>query len=132
MTLCGNHTARCVCKHNELYGGSLGKGTFNRIRCKLISTISYCSGGSRISRRGGVHPLGAGVHPLGVGVDLRCGHFSVKMYAKTKELGPIGGACAGHAPLDPPMYCHQCIQHNPDHELDIIVQSTQILFVITC
>ena len=32
------------------------------------------------------------------GVDLRCGHFLVKMYAKMKELGPIGGACAGHAP----------------------------------
>ena len=32
--------------------------------------------------------------------------------------------------------CHivtcQCIQHNPDHALDIIVQSTQVLFVITC
>ena len=27
--------------------------------------------------------------PVG-GMDLRCGHFSVKMYAKTKELGPIG------------------------------------------
>ena len=25
------------------------------------------------------------------------------MYAKTKELGPIGGACAGHAPPDLPM-----------------------------
>ena len=55
------------------------------------------SGGSRISHRGGVHPLGRGV-------DLRHGHFSVKMYVKTKELGPIGGACAGHAPLDPPMH----------------------------
>ena len=39
----------------------------------------------------------------GGGVHLRHGHFSVKMYVKTKELGPIGGACAGHAPLDPPM-----------------------------
>ena len=46
--------------------------------------IIQCSGGSRISRRGGV--------------DLRRGHFSVKMYVKMKELGPIGGACAGHAP----------------------------------
>ena len=34
-------------------------------------------------------PVG-GVDPLG-GVDLRRGHFSVKMYVKTKELGPIGG-----------------------------------------
>ena len=28
------------------------------------------------------------------GMDLQCGHFSSKMYAKTKELGPVGGACA--------------------------------------
>ena len=47
---------------------------------------------------GGVHPLGAGVDPLGAGVDLRCGHFSVKMYAKTKELGPIGGRAPGTPP----------------------------------
>ena len=30
-------------------------------------------------------PVGGDVHPLGGGVDLRHGHFSVKMYAKTKE-----------------------------------------------
>ena len=55
------------------------------------------SGGSRISCRGGVHPLG--------GVDLRCGCFSVKMYVKMKELGPIGGGVrpARPPPLDPPM-----------------------------
>ena len=47
-------------------------------------------------------PIG-GVHPLGGVMDLRHGHFLVKMYVKMKELGPIGGACAGHAPLDPPM-----------------------------
>ena len=47
--------------------------------------------GSRISRRGGVHSLVGGM-------ELRRGHVLVKMYAKTKELGPIGGACAGHAP----------------------------------
>ena len=38
--------------------------------------------------------------PLGGGVDSQCGCFSVKMYAKTKELGPVvwgGGA------LDPLM-----------------------------
>ena len=33
--------------------------------------------------------------PIRVGVDLRHGCFSVKMYAKMKELGPIGGR---HAP----------------------------------
>ena len=44
-----------------------------------------------------------GCGPIRGGVDLRCGHFSTKMSAKTKELGPVGGACARHAPLDPPM-----------------------------
>ena len=32
-------------------------------------------------------------------MDLRRGHFSVKMYAKMKELGPIGG---GVRPARPP------------------------------
>ena len=50
-----------------------------------------------------MHPLGAGVDLLGVGMDLRCGHFSVKMYAKMKELGPIGGRVPGMPPPDPPM-----------------------------
>ena len=31
-------------------------------------------------------------------MDLQHGHFLAKMYAKTKELGPIGG----HAPGTPP------------------------------
>ena len=35
-------------------------------------------------------PMGGGVDPLG-GVDLRHRRFSAKMYAKMKELGPIGG-----------------------------------------
>ena len=47
-------------------------------------------------------PVG-GRAPVRGGMDLRCGHFSVKMYAKMKELCPGGAACAGHAPLDPPM-----------------------------
>ena len=33
---------------------------------------------------------------------LRCGCFSVKMYAKIKELGPMGGVRPAR-PLDPPM-----------------------------
>ena len=44
-------------------------------------------------------PVGGGREPVRGGVDLQRGHFLVKMYVKTKELGPIGGACAGHAPL---------------------------------
>ena len=31
------------------------------------------------------------------GFGLQCGHFSVKMYAKTKESGPVGGV-RRHAP----------------------------------
>ena len=43
-------------------------------------------------------PVG-GHAPIGGGVDLRCRHFLVKMYAKTKELGPIGGGvCLAHPP----------------------------------
>ena len=44
---------------------------------------------------------GGGRGPIGR-MDFRRRCFSVKMYAKTKELGPVGKACAGH-PLDPPM-----------------------------
>ena len=37
------------------------------------------------------------------GVDPRGGYVTKILYVKTKESGPIGGACAGHAPLNPPM-----------------------------
>ena len=51
------------------------------------------------------------------GVGLQHGHFSVKMYAKTKELGPIGGGVrpARPPPLDPPMkwYCQKILKHLP-------------------
>ena len=46
-------------------------------------------------------PVG-GRAPIRGGVDLRRGHFSVKMYAKMKELGPMGGVRRAR-PLDPPM-----------------------------
>ena len=42
------------------------------------------SGGSRISHWGGS--------------NLQCRCFSVKMYAKMKELDPVGGAHTGSAP----------------------------------
>ena len=42
-----------------------------------------------------------GAEPLG-DTNLQNRHFSVKMYAKMKELDPVGGR-AGGAPLDPPM-----------------------------
>ena len=40
--------------------------------------------------------------PLG-GVDLRCGCFSVKIYVKTEELGPVEGLVTGTAPIVSPM-----------------------------
>ena len=60
--------------------------------------LIYISGGSRISRRGG------GACTCWEGMDLRRGHFLVKMYAKTKELGPIGRGVRRARPLDLPMY----------------------------
>ena len=56
------------------------------------SVMVKINGGSRISRRGGVHPLGGAW-------TSNVGRFSVKMYAKMKELGPIGG---GVRPARPP------------------------------
>ena len=41
---------------------------------------------------------------VGGGVDSRGSYVSKILYVKTKELGPLGGACAGRAPLDPPMF----------------------------
>ena len=67
-------------------GGWMGGGEPPHSLINFTGSIQT-SGGSRIS--------------VG-GVDLRRGHFSVKMYAKTKELGPIGGVRRAR-PLDPPM-----------------------------
>ena len=36
--------------------------------------------------------------PFCGGFGLQCGHFSVKMYAKMKELGPVGGVCRHASP----------------------------------
>ena len=58
-------------------------------------------------------------------MDLRRGHFLVKMYAKTKELGPIGRACAGHAPLDPPMLCNTMYNSN-------VIPRAVSLYLISC
>ena len=69
-----------------------------------VNTVHYTvqnRAGSRISRGG------AWTHFWG-GFGLRRGHFSVKMYGKMKELGPVGGVCR-HASLDPPMQKVKCI-----------------------
>ena len=54
------------------------------------------SGGSRISRRGGVDLVGGGV-------DSRGGYVSKILYVKTKELGPF--------PLVAPMGMHKKVSH---------------------
>ena len=54
------------------------------------------SGGSGIFRWGGAEPLG--------GTNLRRGCFLAKMYAKLKELDPVGG---GGAPAAPPPWIRQ-------------------------
>ena len=54
-----------------------------------------CSGLITVADPG--FPVGGGVDPLG-GVDLRHGCFLAKMYAKTKELGPVGGRVPGTPP----------------------------------
>ena len=74
---------------------------FNNFSCYFTSKMGVVP----ISVADPGFPVG-GVHPLGGGMDLRRGHFSVKMYAKTKELGPIGGGVrlARPPPPDPPMH----------------------------
>ena len=62
---------------------------------------------SHLSRHTGPDPgfsVGGGRGPIlgGGGVGLQRGLFSVKMYAKTKELGPVGGRAPAR-PLDLPM-----------------------------
>ena len=82
-------------------------------------------------------PLGGGG-----GTNLQRVHFSAKTYAKTKEMDPVGGACASGAPLDPPMYpfykrteCHHrkvllhsfiCLQLS--HTEDIVLISSIDLY----
>ena len=60
----------------------------------FISRVLLYSGGSRISCLGGHCPVGGGG-----GANLRHVHFLAKMYAKMKEIDPVGG---GGAPAAPP------------------------------
>ena len=55
----------------------------------LHQELNLCSGRSRMSHRW---------HGPNGGVDLQCGCFLVKMFAKMKELGPV----EGRAPETPP------------------------------
>ena len=69
------------------------------LRLPFLLLLTHTSGGSKISRR-------RGVDLVGEGVDSRGSYISKILYVKTKELGPLGGARAGRAPLDPPMHTH--------------------------
>ena len=59
-----------------------------------------------------------GVHPWG-GVDLRCRHFSVKMYAKMKKLGPIGEGVCPARPPDLPMVLYGQFMKSIFHTIDV-------------
>ena len=87
--------------------GKLNRNTITNIKAHLFS------GGSRISRRGGV--------------DLRRWHFSVKMYAKTKEFGPIGG---GMHPVRP-RQIRQCYSMDTETE-DSELNSLRAIAVFLC
>ena len=57
----------------------------------FVEITTHLRARSRIFHRGGMDPFWGDF-------GLQHGHFSVKMYAKTKELGPVGG----HVPAHPP------------------------------
>ena len=84
------------CQCRRIYMCNLPRQLYTFYRGRYDSCETVISGGSRISRRGGRAPV------RGV-IDLWRGHFSVKMYAKMKELGPMGGRMPGTPLLDPPM-----------------------------
>ena len=46
---------------------------------------------------------GGGIDLVGEGVDSWGSYVSKILYVEMKESGPLSGACAGHATLDPPM-----------------------------
>ena len=92
----------------------------------LHHKMSQTSGGSRISRWGG------GADPLG-GANLRCVHFLVKTYAKTKEMDPVGGRTGG-APPDPPMQTVKIKvnRHTNIYLLMKLFKINQFIFIFSC
>ena len=68
--------------------------------------------------------------PFWGGFGLQRGHFSVKMYAKTKELGPVGGV-RRHAPLDPPMLSLSDPPQYYNLHLDYVYMTCFNLFIVS-
>ena len=62
--------------------------------------MEYNAFNSKLQHKAGPDPgfsVGGAWTHFGGGVGLQRGHFSVKMYAKMKELGSVGGV-RRHAP----------------------------------
>ena len=74
-------------------------------------------------------PVGGGRAPVRRGVDLRRGHFLVKMYAKMKELGPIGGGVRRARPLDPPMITYQRFNYLIVNDTDLVSVGSSIFIL---
>ena len=65
-----------------------------------------------------------------------CGHSTTLEFCRNRIYSHYGITYSTELGVNSPRPCHivtyQCIQHNPDQALDIIVQSTQVLFVMMC
>ena len=65
--------------------------------------------------------------PVGGAVDPRGGYVSKILHVKTKESGTVGGARAGRAPLDPPMWIMYIWTQNAcDYACDYLLTFLQL------
>ena len=83
-----------VCKNERT--GSLWKACTGHVPPRSPNAM-YPSGGSRISHRGDMHPLGGCGPPMQV--------LFGENVCKNERTGSLWRTCAGHGPLDPPMLC---------------------------
>ena len=71
--------------------------------------------------------------PFWGGFGLQRGHFSVKMYAKTKELGPVGGGRASARPTPPPPQIRlwKSIYLSAQYNYKIILKQNVVATIVT-